>query len=447
MYSYTSQSFQVSAMKSSCPSLLIQPKTASSPPQLTTMEPVNTEIISQLSRRKLRGSPTDSESRKDKHNLRRLVLIQNSLVSISPCPSPSRSSPSTSQCLEFGCSEQADNHSPANGAHDDSSSSSGVINAYDDDGFGYVFPEMSLWTDSEEDEDEELMYGTSSLNMDAESDWLDAVLSDLDDPEPNPYHSQQQQQQQHDDDEYESALASNSQSYPLIQPPYASGLPPRYPLPRPSMHLELSPSHSDSDGPSSPPDSSPLHPYTSASLLDDFSQLPHLDADDGRSSIYSDSDESSEPATPLSHSLLRTGLPPFSVATHSSSAAGPSSSSSSQFSNSTPAAAAHSQHPHNLKRHSHHHHHHHVEVVPGTSSFEFSDDVENRTSGARAVVAVSNVSATEGPTRNSNVGEMVGMGDVDDDLVKHPHYHRLHHHHPHDYFSCNFGRRSFEESF
>lgn len=231
------------------------------------MEPVDPALISQLSRRKLRETPSDE--RRDRNNLRRLVLIQNSLVSISPCASPSRSTPSVDcEQDDAGRDKQLCNVAST-------STAAPVEDSYLDDGFGYIFPELSLYNE-DDDDDNEVDYGITS-NTEAESDWLNAVLSDLDE---------------------ERALAVETprnlerSSSPI--PIHAGYGGPRYPLPRPPLQLDL------------PSTSPPSHnaEEESQSALDGLP--PYFDADD-RSSIYSD--ESSEPATPFSHSLLGSGLP------------------------------------------------------------------------------------------------------------------------------------------
>jgi hypothetical protein len=239
------------------------------------MDPVDPAIISQLSRRKLRGSPCDE--RRDRNNLRRLVLIQNSLVSISPCASPSRSSPGG----ECECEDATREERQRYAASTSTAAPAVVEDSYlDDDGFGYIFPDLSLYNEDDDDEDdsEEEDYGVSSNTTDAESDWLEAVLSDLGD-EPAVV--------------VEPPRNLERPSSPIpIHTAYGG---PRYPLPRPPLELDL------------PSASPPSHDAEeeSPSALDD-GLPPYFDADD-RSSIYSD--ESSEPATPFSHSLLRSGLP------------------------------------------------------------------------------------------------------------------------------------------
>lgn len=99
-----------------------------------------------LSRRKLRCSTCDE--RRDTYSLRKAVLIQNSIVTAKSIPSlPSEED-------QPPCHE-------AQAAVDD-----------DEDGLGFIFPDMSSWGSHDDDSDEE--------DLD-ESDWLDAVLSDLDD--------------------------------------------------------------------------------------------------------------------------------------------------------------------------------------------------------------------------------------------------------------------------
>lgn len=257
------------------------------------MEAVNPALIEQLSRRKLRGSAHD-EQRRDKPNLRRLVLIQNSLVSISPCPSPSRTSPGPEDGCD--CHNDANQANPTHGDYHHSTPTS--IDSedilYDDDGFGYIFPDLSLYNDEDTDDEDEDDDFVGHSHTEAESDWLDAVLSDLDD-EDEMVESHQLASP--------SAARSSSSSIPIrmIHTPYGSG--PRYPLPRPTLD--------------SLPSTSPPSPDVEIDAEEDIEDPaasfddalpPYFDSDD-RSSIYSD--ESSEPSTPLSHSLLRSGLPSF----------------------------------------------------------------------------------------------------------------------------------------
>lgn len=452
-------------------SLLPQPKTSTSPPQLTThsseMDVVDPQRISQLSRRKLRGGPAEgSDTRKDRHNLRRLVLIQNSLVSISPCPSPSSSRGPSSSTLDLAlslesASSPADECSGCVVVNDEfaagpSSSSSPAASAqyeYEDDGFGYVFPEMSIYghgqsDDDDEDEDADDEYGNSSFNADAESDWFEAVLADLDDESAQP---------SNEDDEYIDEQDS------VLVPLGVGG--PRYPLPRPQLQIldgELPlPSSSASspgeDGAATPDEAAADHELALDSSDEAIDPLPYLDADDANSSTYSDSDESSEPATPLSHSLLlgRSGLPPFTSAL-------PFASPRSYLN--TP---SHS--------HSHHHFHHHVllhrrhgyhdDVEDRDPEDGFGDDAEDRNNSSSASVvpvsvsvsaaAASLAAAAEGhgidishipktaqqqhfralsPTRASEVqGQGNGNGRSEQQRYI-----------AHDYFSCNLTRRSFD---
>lgn len=257
------------------------------------MEPIDPALISQLSRRKLRGSSCDE--RRDKHNLRRLVLIQNSLVSISPNPSPLRTSPGPDLYEDATLNQHTHNDEPRR-SHPVSTSGS-IPYDEDDDGFGYIFPDLSLYNENigdRNDEEEEDDYGHSSTaNADAESDWLDAVLSDLDD----------------DDDEHAELVeqhhklpSSSSPAPPSVAP--SSSIPirmihtsgygstPRYPLPRPQMQLDALPS--SISPPSADADVDGDVDESNAALADD-GLPPYFDPDD-RSSIYSD--ESSEPSTP-----------------------------------------------------------------------------------------------------------------------------------------------------
>lgn len=437
-------------------SLLPQPKTSTSPPQLTTqsdMDVVDPQHIHQLSRRKLRGGPAEgSDARRDKHNLRRLVLIQNSLVSISPCPSPSSSRGPSSSTLDLAMS--LDSSTPASDCsgcvvvHDEfaagpsSSASSPTASALldeEDDGFGYVFPEMSLYGQSDEDEDADDEYGNSSFNADAESDWFEAVLADLDDEPAQP---------SNEDDEYNEVEDS-------VHMPLGVGGP-RYPLPRPQMQIldgELALPSAAASSPTlneaATPDeeASADHELALDSSDEAIDPLPYLDADDANSSTYSDSDESSEPATPLSHSLLlgRSGLPPFTSAL-------PFASPRSYLN--TP---SHS--------HSHHHFQHHVLLhrrhqYPHDDEDRdpedgFGDDAEDRNSSASAVpvsvsaAAASLAAAAEGhgidishipktaqhfralsPTRASQ-GQGTGRSEQQRYIGQ-------------DYFACSLTRRSFD---
>ena len=233
------------------------------------MEPVDPDIISQLSRRKLREPPSDE--RRDRNNLRRLVLIQNSLVSISPCASPSRSSPGA-ECESDDAGRERHRYAAST-----STAAPVVVDSYlDDDGFGYIFPDLSLYNEDDDDEED---YGATPNT--AESDWLDAVLSDLDDEA--------------------AVVVEPTRNLERPSSPSSSPIPihtgysgPRFPLPRPPFPLDIPssslPSHDAEEESQSPLDCLP----------------PYFDADD-RSSIYSD--ESSEPATPFSNSVLRSGLP------------------------------------------------------------------------------------------------------------------------------------------
>lgn len=267
----THPSFLAAAMKASRPTLVLPNKSSSSPPQVTTitMDPIDPDRISQLSRRKLRGSASD----KDNHNLRRLVLIQNSLVSISPIASPSRASPEHDEYVACSTDDELKSDRRFGEIGSGPPGSSIDDNDNDDDGFGYVFPDPSLWSgngsgsgssssssedDDEDDEDAELV-------VVGESDWLDAVLSELDD--------------EHDDEPQPISFHS---PYSLRYQSHGST---RVPLPITPYHLP--PSSESEDDPDHPPN---------------FDDHDH-DHDEG-SSIYSD-ESLSEPATPLSHSLLR----------------------------------------------------------------------------------------------------------------------------------------------
>lgn len=446
-------------------SLLPQPKTSTSPPQLTTqsseMDVVDPQRISQLSRRKLRGGPAEgSDTRRDRNNLRRLVLIQNSLVSISPCPSPSSSRGPSSSTLDLALSlESASPAGECSGCvvvNDDfaagpSSSSSPAASAqyeYEDDGFGYVFPEMSIYghgqSDDDEDEDADDEYGNSSFNADAESDWFEAVLADLDDESAQP---------SNEDDEYIDEQDS------VLVPLGVGG--PRYPLPRPQMQildgeLPLPSSPPGEDEAATPDEAAADHELALDSSDEAIDPLPYLDADDANSSTYSDSDESSEPATPLSHSVLlgRSGLPPFTSAL-------PFASPRSYLN--TP---SHS--------HSHHHFHHHVllhrrhqyhDVEDRDPEDSFGDDAEDRNNSSSASVvpvsvsaaAASLAAAAEGhgidishipktaqhfralsPTRaqhDLSQGQVQGNSNGRSEQQRYI---------AHDYFSCNLTRRSFD---
>lgn len=335
------------------------------------METVDPALISQLSRRKLRGSAYD-EQRRDKHNLRRLVLIQNSLVSISPCPSPSRTSPAPDDACECenDATQDANQHThgdhqyPAHHHHhSEPASYGGESILYDDDGFGYIFPDLSLYnedSDDDEEEDEDDFGGDS--HADAEADWLDAVLSDLD-----------EEDEPRDLSSSTGSQAASPSSIPIrtIHTPYGSG--PRYPLPRPTISMNL-------DALASPvlpavPDAdvdADRDIDDSTATLDD-ALPPYFDPDD-RSSVYSD--ESSEPSTPLSNSLLRSGLP------------------------------SHPSFPHN---HSHSHHHQHQQPRSSILAHPDNDGSENSGDHHIGVVAHSRHSLAQSYSEARAHGS--GLGD------------------------------------
>lgn len=347
------------------------------------MEPVDPAIISQLSRRKLRGSPCDE--RRDRNNLRRLVLIQNSLVSISPCASPSRSSPGA-ECECDDATRERQRYTAST-----STATPAVVDSYlDDDGFGYIFPDLSLYNEDDDDDDsEEEDYGVSSNTADAESDWLEAVLSDLDD-EPGVVVDPPRNLER---------LPSRSPSPIPIHTAYGG---PRYPLPRPPLQLDLA---------STSPTSHEPEEEELQSALDD-GLAPYFDADD-RSSIYSD--ESSEPATPFSHSLLRSGLPE------------PVSSEDDSDDNIGVVA----------------HHRHYSLAHSG-----LGDDAENRDSRAAVVVMpITSVVAAELVERDdrSAMARFKSGGQQRERSQQQREQEQQEHQLPHDYFLCHhFSRRPYD---
>ncbi|KAF9521067.1 hypothetical protein BS47DRAFT_1357017 [Hydnum rufescens UP504] len=223
-------------------------KNSASPPQLT-MEPIDPARISQMSRRKLRFGSCDE--RRDTYNLRRLVLIQNSLVSANSCVS----SPSTSRTPPQQCAKglrPPHNARPLEGDTDDD----------DDDeyGFGFVFPDISSWDER-----------TAEAEVD-EADWLDAVLSDLDDDSTTTT----------DDCEQTSPPPP---AHVHIQKPF-------FPHNTTLLLTSIFPPHV----PLSQSNANDATPSCYSSVCDG---LPYFDVDD-----TSDSEDSSEPSTPLSASIL-----------------------------------------------------------------------------------------------------------------------------------------------
>lgn len=292
-------------MKSSRHTLLMQPMTSSTPPQLTTESSVQSameedpEFISQLLRRKLTRSAHD-EQRRDKHNLRRLVLINNSITSITPCPSPSRTSPGPDGCDDCDGDAASANPIPLHHSAPVPLSGGGAF-LYDDDGFGYIFPDLSLYSEDSDDEAEDDDFGSARASVDAESDWLEAVLSDLDDDDyEEPAELISSHGLPHPAPSVSHAPPGPSSTTPIrsFHTTYASG--PRYPLPRPElpMQIESLPSTSSSDE---------MEEDVDLSIAAFDEALPPFFDSDDQASVYSD--ESSEPSTPYSNSLLRHGLP------------------------------------------------------------------------------------------------------------------------------------------
>lgn len=278
-------------MKATRPTLVLPNKSTSSPPQVTTeiMDSIDPDRISQLSRRKLRGSASE------KDNLRRIVLIQNSLVSISPIASPSRSYPEPDELLIVACSNSDDSGivksdrrfgetgstTPASSNNNTASLSSWL--PYDEDGYGYVFPDPSIWgsgsstsDNSDANEEEIVDEDDDELVLVGESDWLDAVLSDLGDEDEYDEESHAQEEECYSSS-FHSPYSVRYQSHSPARVPLP--LPPSLPLPS-YERLQTSPSDFD----------------------DDADALPTLDHDEG-SSVYSD-ESLSELATPVSHSSL-----------------------------------------------------------------------------------------------------------------------------------------------
>src|SRR5260370_34068203 len=131
------------------------------PQPTTTMEErIDPRRISQLSQRKLRCASCDE--RRDNHNLRRLVLTQNLLLSARNKSDASLSSTSTSSSSSSQSSMETEPQSSGIQRTEEPMS-----NRDDDYSFGLVFPDSSSW----ETQDGETLTGVD------ESKWLDAVLS------------------------------------------------------------------------------------------------------------------------------------------------------------------------------------------------------------------------------------------------------------------------------
>lgn len=364
------------------------------------MDPIDPDRISQLSRRKLRGTASD------KDNLRRLVLIQNSLVSISPIASPSRSCPGPAD--QFAVDDSLKSDDPRFGEIGSGLPCSSSEDDEDDDeedyGFGYVFPDPSLWvgsasgsststSSSSEDEDEE--DEDPELVLVGESDWLDSIISELDD------------EQEYEEEEEEAP----STSFPMsFHSPYSlryqSHGPARVPLP------SITPYESD-------------HlPISSEESEDDPDAPPNFDQDEG-SSVYSD-ESLSELATPLSHSLLRAAAAAPTVAPSSSS---PSSSLSGQ----RISVVSHSRH--NFAR-----------TSLGLADDEASPEDDSPLSAAVLPEIVVNATSVRDALKNASYRRAdVTSSSPEQQMQQAPQQLRpQHQHNPNDYFSCHYFRGSYD---
>ncbi|KAF8333970.1 uncharacterized protein EI90DRAFT_3050476 [Cantharellus anzutake] len=243
--------------------------------------------ISQLSRRKLRCVSCDE--RRDNHNLRRLVLTQNLLLSTKNKSNTSLASTSSSSSSSSSQSF-VDTESQLGGLqHTEGSISPRDRNHHEDYGFGFVFPDNSSWASTSTSNEPD---NFPDVVLD-ESEWLDAVLSDLVDDSVE------------DDDDDDNDLPATPYYPPRYQPASHIYFPSLRDAPTPSTTTETKSydhydPHACTPESDSGPQLGPLFPPITCTC--GYDGLPYFDTEDS-----SDSDDSrSEPSTPLSASLRRT---------------------------------------------------------------------------------------------------------------------------------------------